>query len=312
MALRERDIPRFFAQSVGKNVEQSIPLSTHSYFRIGGNADYFFTASSSSDLLKAVHFAIDRSLPYYVIGGGTNLLFDDRGFRGLIIKNSTRGIKRKEEEHIEVLSGTALEELIHFCSEEDLSGLEFLAGIPGSVGGAVYGNAGAFNREIGSSLKEAVLLRREGDRITVSRDYFSFGYRYSALRRTHEILLKATFALRKGNREEIKARIEKFRKKREKRHPPMNVACAGSYFKNPIIPDGKKVPAAQLLDNIGAKDLKIGGAEVFSGHANFIINAGSATAKDVLELADALKKRVKKKFNVELEEEVIYLPAEPS
>ena len=92
----------------------------------------------------------------------------------------------------------------------------------------------------------------------------------------------------------------------------MNVACAGSYFKNPIIPDGKKVPAAQLLDNIGAKDLKIGGAEVFSGHANFIINAGSATAKDVLELADALKKRVKKKFNVELEEEVIYLPAEPS
>ena len=187
-----------------------------------------------------------------------------------------------------------------------------MAGIPGSVGGAIYGNAGAFNQEIGSLISEAVLLNRDGDSVAVGKEYFSFSYRQSTLRETGEILLQATFALQKGNKEESKDKIEGFLEKRKKKHPPADVACAGSYFKNPVLPDGKKVPAAQLLDQVGAKALKMGGAEVFSDHANFIINAANATADDVLELAKELKERVKKKFDVELEEEVIFLPAEPS
>jgi len=310
--VREKDISSLFFTSIGKPVEQAVSLSQHSHFCIGGHADFFFTASTLSDLLGGIRFSREHSLPYYIIGGGYNLLFDDRGYRGLIIKNRIKGIRRRAASEIEILSGTHLEELIRFCIKEGLSGLEFLAGIPGTVGGAVSGNAGAFNQEIGDFLKEADLLNDEGDRVSVGRNYFAFGYRESSLQRSREMLLRAVFSLQRGNRDEMKVLIDDYLERRKKKHPPMDIACAGSYFKNPVLSDGKKVPAAQLLDEVGAKNLKRGGAQVFSDHANFIINAGSASSADVLGLAAVLKERVKDRFGVELEEEVIFLPAEPS
>lgn len=312
MRRRSREFPLIFLERVKEPLGESVCLGDYSYFRIGGKADYFFEAHSLSKLKKAIFLARKFSIPFYIIGGGSNILFDDEGFRGLIIKNEARGsgLKSKVGDRIKVLSGTSLASLVKSSMEASLAGLEFLAGIPGSVGGAVFGNAGAFGQSIGNFLKEAVLLDDSGNEVEVKNDYFEFRYRESLLRKKHDILLKAVFELEKGDKEKIKARIGENLEKRKRKHPPEHTACAGSYFKNLLQPDGGRIPAGYLLEKVGAKNLRIGGAAVYPGHANFIINLEKASAKDVLRLAQELKERVKEKFGLELQEEVIFLPAE--
>jgi len=236
-------------------------------------------------------------------------LFDDMGFRGLIIKNCMKRINRRQREEIEVSSGTSLRDLLLFCVEEGMGGLEFLAGIPGTIGGAVFGNAGAFDQEIGVFLKKALILDDRGKKTEVNREYFNFGYRWSSLKKKHNVLLGVVLRLQARNKEKIKNMIEKNLEIRKRKHPPIDTPCAGSYFKNPILPGSKKVPAAFYLDQVGAKNLRVGGAAVYSGHSNFIINRENASARDVLCLASELKRKVKEKFGIELKEEVIFLPA---
>jgi len=299
-----------FAKTLGKKLERSVPLQDYAHFKVGGPADYFFAASSLDELVQAVRLARKHNIVHYIIGGGFNLLFDDAGFRGLIVKNCVQGIENRGGARIEILSGTSISALVEYCLANALEGLEFLAGIPGTVGGAVCGNAGAFERDIGSFVKKAVILDERGEQVNVDRDYFAFDYRRSRLKANREILLSATFLLRKGVRREIEVRMSENLTKRETKHPPWDVACAGSYFKNPVLPGGKRVPAAFYLDRVGAKNLSVGGAAVFSGHANFIINKQDAAAEEILHLALELKNRVKQEFGIDLEEEVIYLPAE--
>ena len=301
---------KHFLENVGKPLKKSVLLKDHSNFRIGGKADYFFEATSILELVTSILLAREHSFSYYIIGGGNNILFDDDGFRGLIIKNGVKGIKQRgKKAEIEAFSGTPLRDLLQFSIEEGLSGFEFLAGIPGTVGGAVFGNAGAFDQSIGNFLKDAEILGEKGERVKVKRDYFEFSYRQSILSKKHDVLLKAVFEFHHGKKEEIKAHIEENLKKRKRNHPPEGVACAGSYFKNPVLPEGRKVPAAYLLDKVGAKKMREGGAAVYPGHANFIVNQGNASAQDVFRIAQELKRRVRKRFGVELEEEVIFLPA---
>ncbi|MCJ7582225.1 MAG: UDP-N-acetylmuramate dehydrogenase, partial [Candidatus Aminicenantes bacterium] len=195
-----------------------------------------------------------------------------------------------------------------FCTENNLSGLEFMAGIPGTVGGAVFGNAGAFKQNIGECLKRAVILDSNSRIVKVNKAHFNFSYRHSRLKEHHDILLKASFALKESKKEDITKKINGNLEKREANHPPWDTACAGSYFKNPILPDGNKIPAARLLDRVGAKGLQVGGASVYEFHANFIINSDNAAAHDVRNLASELKLRVQEEFGIILEEEVIYLP----
>ncbi|UCE39936.1 MAG: UDP-N-acetylmuramate dehydrogenase [Candidatus Aminicenantes bacterium] len=301
-----------FSKTLDKSLRLSVSLRKQTNFKVGGRADYFFAASSLPDLVHAVRLARQHKISYYIIGGGYNLLFDDKGFRGLIIKNCVQKIVKRGTAKIEVFSGTTIQELIKFCVANAMEGFEFLAGIPGTVGGAVFGNAGAFDRDIGSFLAEARILDKRGEQVQVDRDYFAFDYRQSRLRTNRDLLLKATFLLQKGLRQDIEERIAENLANREKKHPPKEAACAGSYFKNPVLPDGKRVPAAYFLEQVGAKSLGVGGAAVFSGHANFIINKQEATTNDILSLALELKNRVKQKFGIELEEEVIYLPEELS
>jgi UDP-N-acetylmuramate dehydrogenase len=310
MRASRKDLPRLFSQTVGRSLDTAVPLSGFSHFRIGGEADYFFAAANQEDFLEAIRFAREYSIPYYVIGGGYNLLFDDEGFRGLIICNRVQGNRKKGDTEVETDSGTKLGELIQFCQSHGLGGLEFLAGIPGTVGGAVFGNAGAFEQEIGSFLMEAHVLLQSGDEIRVGRDFFEFGYRQSRLKDKHEILLRATFACRPGKKEISESLVRENLKKREDKLPHESVACAGSYFKNPVDESGSKVPAAHLLDQVGAKQLRVGEAAVFFGHANFIINQGKASSREVRALASLLKQKVKDEFGIELEEEVIFLPAD--
>lgn len=307
--MKKSDISSLFSETLRRPLEESVPLKEYSHFRIGGNADYFFEAFSSSEFIEAVRFSRDQSIPFYIIGGGYNILFDDRGFRGLIIKNSAKGISWARKDWISVLSGTPLHELLQFGLKREMGGLEFLAGIPGTLGGAVFSNAGAFDQSIGDFLRSAALLTTQGEEIFVKKDYFAFSYRQSTLKKTHLILLKAVLKVANKPEKEIKALMDENLENRKKKHPPWDVACAGSYFKNPVLPSGEKAPAAYLLDKVGVKDLSVGEAVVYSDHANFILNKGNASAQDVQLLASEMKKRVREKFDVDLEEEVIFLPA---
>jgi len=306
-----RDFPEIFQNTLGKPLDYSVRLSDYSHFRIGGDAEYFFCAQTADDLKKAITLAREYSMYHTIMGGGYNLLFEDEGFRGLVIKNHVKGIKRKDKEFIRCASGSSLKDVLEWCVESELGGLEFMAGIPGTVGGAVYGNAGAFKEQIGDRVVEAVIYNESDREVRKHRDYFSFDYRYSSLKKGIDIVLEVILKVEERKRLLIEENIDNFMGQRKERHPPWDVACAGSFFQNPSTPDGKKVPAAKLLDRVGAKGLREGDAMVYEGHANFIINCGNASARDVLRLASELKRRVKEEFDIDLKEEVIHVPATP-
>jgi len=312
MKKKEESLTELFQSLVGQPLRRNVLLKEYSTFRIGGPADFFFEAHHLPELKKAIIFALEQNLPFYVIGGGSNILFADEGYRGLIIKNSSRGITLIPQSlEVEALSGTRLADLVEFACESGLAGLEFLAGIPGTVGGAVWGNAGAFGRSTGDLLVTAFIWER-GREKEVDRDFLAFGYRISRLKEKGYLLLSARFKLEKDKPEAIRKRINDILALRRLKHPPEGTFCAGSFFKNVFLPDGQKLAAGLLLDQTGVKGLKYGGAMVYPGHANFIINTGQARAADVLRLAAEMKARVREKFGVELEEEVIYLEASSS
>jgi UDP-N-acetylmuramate dehydrogenase len=308
MSSAKMNFGTMFLESVGKPLQKNICLSEFSHFKIGGPADYFFEATSISEVSAAICLAREVQIPFYIIGGGYNILFADEGYRGLILKNSALGITRQRDSEIEVYSGTPLHEFLHFCTENNFGGMEFMAGIPGTVGGAVFGNAGAFKQSIGECMKRAFILDSNNRSVEVNKAHFKFSYRHSRLKKQHDILLKASFSLKESKKEDIVKKIQAILEKRKANHPPWDTACAGSYFKNPILPDGNKIPAGRLLDRVGAKGLQVGGASVYELHANFIINSENATAHDVRDLASELKRRVYEEFGIILEEEVIYLP----
>lgn len=300
-----------FLERMGASPSENVPLSAMSSFGIGGPADLFFEARTEGELEAAVSLAVAERFPFYVIGGGNNLLFDDSGYRGLIIRNRLEGVVLGEI-RISVLSGTGLPCVLREALGASLCGLEFLAGIPGTVGGAVYGNAGAYGWSIGEVLETATILRPGGRKETLSRGELGFGYRDSALKKTPGIVLSATLLCAPGDSAESEAKIRDILEKRRAKHPPLGTACAGSYFKNSVSGTGARIAAGKLLQQASACGLTVGDAAVYENHANFIINRGNARARDVLILAEELKDRVFKAFGIRLEEEVIYLRADAS
>jgi len=299
-----------FERSTGKRLLRGEPLRDHAFFRIGGAADLYFRADTLDDLRTAVRLARSVGLRYAVIGGGSNLLFDDDGYRGLVIQNAGSGIAGPlEGTLIEADSGTPLEAVVDFAAARGLAGMEFLAGIPGTVGGGVYGNAGAFGRATGDVLEYALLLAPDGRETRLGPGAMEFSYRHSILKKRSDILLRAGFRLAPGEEKEIRAKMTDNLALRVRRHPDRGAAYPGSYFKNPVLPDGCRQAAGHLLEQAGARGLRSGRAAVYSGHCNFIINEGGATARDVRALAAELKRRVSEKFGIALEEEVIFLPA---
>lgn len=300
---------RFFERETGMSLRRGELLRDHSNFRIGGPADYFCETATLDELKTAVLAASAGKFRYRLIGGGFNLLFDDDGFRGLIIKNRARGAVHAAGGTVETTSGTTLDDLTAGAAERGLSGLEFLAGIPGTVGGAVFGNAGAFGRAIGDVLSSARLLHPDGTESRAVREDLEFGYRHSKLKTDPRILLEATFRLEPAPAETIQSKMAEILSLRAERHPARTTAYPGSYFKNPVLPDGCRQAAGLLLDGAGARGLRVGAAAVYRGHCNFIINEGGATALEVRSLAAEMKNRVLEKFGITLEEEVIFLPA---
>lgn len=302
-----------FLERLGTSASENVPLSALSSFGIGGPADLFFEARTEDELRAAVALAVEEKYPFYVIGGGNNLLFDDAGYRGLIIRNRLDGLVRGED-RLTVLSGTGLPCVLRESLDASLCGLEFLAGIPGTVGGAIYGNAGAYGSSIGEVIVSATVLRPGGKTETLPREAMGFGYRDSSLKKAGNtgIVLAAVLLSPPGDRKESEARIRDILEKRRTKHPPLGTACAGSYFKNSCAATGQRIAAGQLLEQAGAKGMAVGDAAVYEGHCNFIINKGNARSRDVLALAAELKDKVEKAFGVRLEEEVITLPADAS
>jgi len=309
------------------NIAYNLKMADHTTFKIGGPMDAFIEAHSPEGLLKALSGARKLNVPCFLLGGGSNLLVSDNGIPGIVIKNKYKNISLLDQQGVSYMlpelspsdnadsaflfigSGTKLADLVTYSCENGLTGCEFLAGIPGTIGGAVYGNAGAYGKGIGDITVFAKLINSSNSIFTVDRNYFNFSYRTSKLKATGETLVSVVVKLSKGDRAKVTAEVNKIIAERHQKHPPETIGCAGSFFKNvsPLNPKSRKIAAGYFLEIAGAKEMKCGGAEVYSKHANFIINPGNAKASEVRQLATALKSKVLERFGILLEEEVLFI-----
>ncbi len=282
------------------------PMSRHTSYAIGGPVDVFASPADRGDLLLLLKEIQDRKLDFFVLGGGTNLLVRDGGVRGVAVslERMKRVVVERQYRSVggtySVLSadaGGSLASLLNFAADTGLTGLEFTAGIPGTVGGAVCMNAGTAEGEMGDVVETVTMVSPGGGIITVDHDAMAFGYRTTNVPDRH-VVVAATVALRQGVREEIRQRIRTIMEKRKDRQP-MGLPNAGSVFKNP-----QDEAAGRLIEAAGLKGRRVGGAQVSDRHANFIVNAGKARAADVLRLIEIVQKAVYEKSGIRLEPEI--------
>jgi len=287
-------------KKICKDVKFNEPLAKHTSFRIGGPAEYFVEVRNRSELANLLKIAKKYNLDILVIGAGTNLLVKDKGIKGLVIKlggefKSAESVDSAEK--VKVGGGVLLPQLIKFCIQNNLGGIEFLAGIPGTVGGALVMNAGTHLGEIGNRVKKVEIMNFSGKTRVLERREINFSYRKSNLP-DKSIILSAELSLRKENKNFIRKRISE-QLKRRFLCQPIGFYGAGCIFKNP---PGRH--AGELIEKAGLKGLSYGGAYISEKHANFIINQGKAKAKEVIYLIRKIKDTVKKKFGIKLELEI--------
>ncbi|HOY65950.1 MAG TPA: UDP-N-acetylmuramate dehydrogenase [Candidatus Ozemobacteraceae bacterium] len=299
-----------------KELEQrlmrEVPLAPFTTFHIGGPAQLFLEVRTEAELTAAVRLALSKSVPCFLLGGGSNLVVSDQGVEGLVIRNRVceGNLVDAASGLLTVSSGHPLWDVVQLAQRSGLTGFETLAGIPGTVGGAIYGNAGAYGKCIGDLLASADILDpTTGEVHRVEPSFFEFGYRTSSLKRRPGIILRATFRLTQGDPAAILAQINDILTQRHSKHPPIEVGCAGSFFKNldPNPGELRRRAAGEVLEKAGAKEMVVGGASVYTKHANFIVNYGKASAADVRTLASLLKRKVQEMFGIELHEEVLYV-----
>ena len=278
------------------------PMSRHTTFRIGGEAACFIRISSEEQLRKLIPYFENVGVEYFVLGKGSNLLVGDKGYPGVILQISDACQQIEAEgNRLQVQAGAALSKVALFAMERGLEGLEFAAGIPGTVGGGVVMNAGAYGGEMKQVVESVRVLSSEGEILTLDNDTMEFGYRTSIIRNRNFTVLSVTFRLWEGNREEIRARIEDFQKRRMEKQP-LNYPSAGSTFKRP-----EGYFAGKLIMDAGLRGFQIGDARVSDKHCGFVVNVGKATARDVTDVIEEVQERVRERFGVSLEREVIYL-----
>lgn len=273
------------------------PLSKHTTFKIGGPAKFWVEPADVNELRSILEDIKDKGLRYKVIGNGSNVLVRDKRVEATVIKLTNFNRLGSDCNSIRVGSGVGLDRLIRFSMDRELSGLEFLAGIPGTVGGAIKTNAGAFGKEISDVLDEICVMNKNGRVHTISKDKVRFGYRSSDIR-NDTIILEAKFCLSYSSYKEIHDDIETALRMRKDRYYAKSL-CAGSVFKNP---DGNS--AGEIIDSLGLKGTTRGRAMISKRHANIIVNLGRATAEDVKGLIDYIRDRVYKEKGVKLELEI--------
>lgn len=284
------------------NVYRNEPMKKHTTFRIGGPVDYYLCPHSAKEIQKVVEICREEKIPYFILGNGSNLLVSDKGYRGAVIQlwKNVSDI-RVDGCLIEAKAGASLAKIAAQALEEGLTGMEFAAGIPGTLGGAVVMNAGAYGGEMKDILKEALVMDEEGKIFTLEKENLKLGYRTSIVKEKGYIVLAATLELKPGNREEIRKLMEDLKQRRAEKQP-LDMPSAGSTFKRP-----EGYFAGKLIMDAGLRGFSVGGAQISEKHCGFVVNTGEASASDVLNLIREVQKRVRENSGVELETEVKFL-----
>lgn len=301
--MENNSIKNMFCMTLGSdNVRLHEPMKKHTTFRIGGPADYYLCPHSTEELQKILQICRENKLEFFILGNGSNLLVSDKGYRGVVIQlwKNFSDIET-EDNTITVKAGALLSKVAAEALEESLTGMEFASGIPGTMGGAVMMNAGAYGGEMKDIIREVTVLTREGELLTLSKEEMNFGYRTSVVKEKGYVVISAELQLRKGDREEIRKVMDELKERRVTKQP-LDMPSAGSTFKRP-----EGYFAGKLIMDAGLRGFSVGGAQISEKHCGFVVNKGDATAADVLGLIGEVQKRVQEKFGVALEPEVKFL-----
>ena len=281
-----------------ERIRTAEPMARHTTFGVGGPADWFLMPETAEKIAAAVKKLHTEGVPVYILGGGADLLVRDKGIRGAVIWTGKCSGVKISETFVTALAGTPTALVAKTAADAGLSGLEFAAGIPGTIGGAAFMNAGAFDGDMSKIVKTVTVCDETGDVHTYQNEELDYAYRHSRFMEKPEIILEIEMKLTRGNREDIEAKTALFQKKRRDTQP-LQYKSAGSTFKRP---DG--VAAAKLIDEAGLKGFSVGDAAVSEKHAGFIINRGHATCADILEVMETVRARVSEIYGIELSPEV--------
>lgn len=285
-----------------ENISIKEPMKKHTTFRIGGEADLFLRMENPHQLKEVQNYLQKLGMPYYILGNGSNLLVSDEGYRGVILEIADKmNTIRVEGNSIIAQAGALMSKIAHVAYEHGLTGFEFAAGIPGTIGGGVVMNAGAYGGELKNVVTTVEVLDQNGEFLSLDNQTMEFGYRTSILKKHPFIVTEVRMELQEGCKDEIKATMDDLAAKRREKQP-LEYPSAGSTFKRP---EGHF--AGKLIMDAGLRGYQVGGAQVSEKHCGFVINKGEATAADVKQLVADVQQEVKKQFDVELEPEVIFL-----
>ncbi len=284
------------------NIHLQEPMAGHTTFRIGGPADCFLQLEDEEQLRKVRRYLGLAGVPFFVLGNGSNLLVDDAGYKGVVLQIGQKMSQITVQGcHIIAKAGATLRQVASAALEHGLTGLEFASGIPGTVGGGVVMNAGAYGGEMSQVVTQVCVVSNEGESMELDNDTMEFGYRNSVIRNSTFTVTQATFRLERGDRDAIRAKMEELAARRRGKQP-LEYPSAGSTFKRP---EGHF--AGKLIMEAGLAGYSIGGAKVSEKHCGFVINTGDATSRDVRRLIAEIQKRVKEQFRVDLEPEIVFL-----
>ena len=284
------------------NVKQQEPMSRHTTFRIGGPADFYLCPHSTKEVQEIVEICKEEKLPYFVLGNGSNLLVSDKGYRGVVIQlwKNFSDITVKDC-CIQAKAGALLSKVAAEALEAGLTGMEFASGIPGTIGGAAFMNAGAYGGEMKDIIKSVKVLDTQGEVRVLPKEELKMGYRTSIVKEKGYTVLSVELELTRGDQEEIRNTMEDLKERRTSKQP-LEMPSAGSTFKRP-----EGYFAGKLIMDSGLRGFSVGGAQVSEKHCGFVVNKGGATAMDVLNLIREVQRRVKEQFGVDLETEVRFL-----
>ena len=275
------------------------PMKKHTTFHIGGNADYFVMPNKASEVAEVVKLCKEEGIPFYVLGNGSNLLVSDKGYRGVIIQiYKEMNDIRVEGTIVTAQAGALLSKIGSVALADSLTGFEFAAGIPGTVGGAVVMNAGAYGGEMKDILLSVTVLTPDGAVLTLYNKELELGYRTSIIAKKDYIVLEAKYKLERGEKDVIREKMDELKVKRVTKQP-LEMPSAGSTFKRP-----EGYFAGKLIQDAGLRGFQVGGAQVSEKHCGFVVNTGDATAADVMSLIEQVAEKVKQEFGVQLEPEV--------
>ncbi len=292
-----------FSEILNENqILEAEPMSRHTTFRIGGPAELFLVPKSTEEIAGIFKICREEGIPWFVLGNGSNLLVSDKGYQGVVVQlYKGFGEVKVQGCQITAQAGALLSQIAAAAREESLTGFEFAGGIPGTLGGAVVMNAGAYGGEMKDVIKEVTVLTREGEIRTLQAEELAMGYRTSAIKEAGYIVLSAVLSLEKGDKEQIKARMQELAGMRSSKQP-LQYPSAGSTFKRP-----EGYFAGKLIMDSGLRGYQVGGAQVSEKHCGFVINTGNATARDVRNLMADVQRIVEEKYGVKLEPEVKFL-----